>query len=119
MKLSLVQIEQKAICARAEFDEQRAPISLIKFLYLEYYPSNLDTDAHIDFMLERFPIGNCAIASVYLRHLIGDGDVIDGRYNVEDHQFLYVGKLVVDITADQFGGPKVHVGELREPWSLG
>jgi hypothetical protein len=28
-----------------------------------------------------------------------------------------IGEIVVDITADQFGGPAVYVGPLAEPWS--
>lgn len=72
-----------------------------------------------------FPVGNCGIASVALQDKLDIGELIKGSYGTQDgrregHSFLLIGGLkgvVVDITSDQFGGPKIYVGRLKEPWS--
>lgn len=107
-----------AIEARQAFEQHEVPKPLLRSLYLEQNPSFLDIDRYLDFADRIFPTGNCGLATVYLKHLLGEGELADGEYITNSHQFLEIGKLVVDITADQFGGPKVYVGPLELPWSL-
>lgn len=85
--------------------------------------------------IENFPNEACQFASAELRRRIGYGNIVEGHfYETGDgtdisnvrwwHAFVNLGRLagaetlIADITADQFGGPAVHVGELREPWSI-
>lgn len=64
-----------------------------------------------------FPKLNCGLATISLKNLLGQGKIINGRYKGSNHTFLLIDKkIVVDITADQFGGPKVYVGLLQSPW---
>lgn len=78
-----------------------------------------------------FPDEACQVATDELRHRLGFGKIIDGSYVVTEpggrkevvrHEFLDLGKTDIaektigDISADQFGGPSVYVGEWREPW---
>ena len=66
-----------------------------------------------------FPNLNCGLATVYLRKLFSDGRIVNGKYKDNNHTFLLLeDSVVVDITSDQYGGPKVYVGPLQSPWSL-
>ena len=66
-----------------------------------------------------FPNLNCGLATVYLRKLFSDGKIVNGKYQNKNHTFLLLeDSVVVDITSDQYGGPKVYVGLLQSPWSL-
>ncbi|MEK6826458.1 MAG: hypothetical protein AABX90_02415 [Nanoarchaeota archaeon] len=57
------------------------------------------------------------MATLYLRDVIEGGDIVRGSYKDKNHTFpLIDGNTVVDITADQYGGPKIYVGLLRKPW---
>jgi hypothetical protein len=82
--------------------------------------------------IANFPDEACQVATDELKHRLGFGEIIDGSYRVAEpgdhsafqrHEFLDVGetdvakRTIVDITADQFGGPSVYVGEWRAPWS--
>jgi len=95
--------------------------------------------------IETFPGNSCDSASAELRRRIRYGEIVVGCYGKDDggyydeakkrwvaglmecgdryHSFLDVGETdvarstIVDITADQFGGPAVYVGDLHEPWS--
>jgi hypothetical protein len=79
-----------------------------------------------------FPDEACQVATDELKHRLGFGKIIDGSYLVSEpggheefsrHEFLDISdpdsaeRTIVDITADQFGGPPVYVGEWRRPWS--
>lgn len=79
------------------------------------------TDSIQEFIQEAsecFPYGNQIIASLYIREKVG-GTVTEGTFNSEPHAFLMLkDKRIIDITADQYGGPKVYVGPLVHPWSL-
>lgn len=78
-----------------------------------------DVKRFVDQALKMFPRLSCGIASVYLQHELGEGTIIQGKYGSHDHTFLRLDDgTIVDITADQYGGPKTYVGELRPPWSL-
>jgi hypothetical protein len=111
------QIKVVAFEARRAFEERTIPRPLLRNLYFEYNPHLLDTDVFLDVAADIFPVSSCSLATVYLRHLLGEGELVEGWYYDEPHQFLGLGKLVADITADQFGGPKVYVGPAEEPWA--
>lgn len=83
-------------------------------LYREYTDVG-DTEQFIKKARDIFPQGNCGLASLYLKTKLG-GEVIQGRYGKHNHTFLLIDDTVVDITADQFGGPKVYTGPLQSPW---
>jgi hypothetical protein len=106
--------------ARQAFEANIIARPLLRKLYLEYNPSVLDVDNYLDFAARIFPKGNCGLASIYLQHQLGVGKVVEGTYclerSIEPHQFLKVGELIIDITADQFDGPAVYVGPLELPW---
>ena len=66
-----------------------------------------------------FPNLNCGLASIILQHELQEGEVVNGKYGSKNHTFLLLhGDVVVDITADQYGGPSVYVDTLRKPWIL-
>lgn len=68
---------------------------------------------------KQFPNLNCGLASVLLRHELQEGEVVNGKYGPENHTFLLLhGNAIVDITADQYGGPTVYVGTIQKPWAL-
>lgn len=94
------------------------PRDLLKNLYKIY---NHDVDIE-EFIIEAekiFPKLNCGLASVYLRYILGTGEVVRGKYNGNNHTFVKIGKSkILDITADQYGGPKIYMGNIKSPWSF-
>lgn len=116
MKLQkLKQITQKA---RKDFEMQRINEVELNRLYTQYNPlENIDS-----FLLSTrglFPRLNCGLASVYLQNLIPESEVIRGRFKNNNHTFLLVKKeIIIDITSDQYGGPKVYVGPIKIPWAI-
>jgi len=115
--MNLVEIERIATKIRKEFENREIDYHLMKKLYLEYNPL-ADIDQFLDKSRKLFPRLNCGLASVCLKKIIGKGDVVPGKYGKNNHTFLLLGEVVVDITSDQYRGPKVYVGPLRNPWSL-
>ena len=111
-------LQNIAIRARERFDSQLISIDTLATLYQSYNHLE-DVDTFVTRGLRIFPHFCCGLASVYLKAHIGYGQVVYGRYHTDGHSFLLIGKgVIVDITADQYGGPKVYVGSLRSPWSL-
>ncbi len=102
--------------AREAFEKQTIARPLLRSLYLEYDPNVRDIDGYLDFAEKIFPEGNCGLAAVYLKHLLGGGEILRGEYIIQPHEFLELGGVAVDITVDQFGGPEVYVGPLVPPW---
>ncbi len=103
---------------RRQFESGKVPQLLLALEYSRYNPIS-DVTRFISSAGEMFPKLNCGIASTYLRGELGAGQIVTGSYNGEKHTFLLLdGRVVVDITADQFGGPSVYIGALRKPWSL-
>ena len=111
-------IEIVAFETRKAFEHRTVPKSLLRSLYSVYNPNLDEVDRFLDLAADIFPEGNCGLASVYLQYQLGEGNVLGGRYEREPHSFLGIGKLVIDITADQLGGPPVYVGYLQPPWSV-
>ncbi len=102
---------------RKDFESKSVDFELLKKLYSEYQAVP-DIDLFIERAIELFPQGNCGLASLYLRHILGVGRIIQGRYEGHNHTFLMVDEEVIDITADQFGGPKLYIGKPTTPWLL-
>lgn len=111
-------LQQVAQAIRKEFEHGEVSCEVLINLYKKYHPID-DIEGFIEQSQELFPHLNCGIASVYLKHILQAGEVKRGKYRDENHSFLVIDKTtVVDITADQFGGPRVYVGSLQLPWVL-
>lgn len=116
MNLSIV--EQIASEARADFENLRINETELKQLYQQYNPLE-DIDSFMRTAGEIFPHLNCGLATVYMKRLFPDGKIVNGKYHNNDHTFLLLEEsVVVDITSDQYGGPRVYVGPFQSPWSL-
>jgi len=103
---------------RKEFEQKQISTELLATLYLQYQPiENIGT--FLRCAEEMFPKLNCGIASIYLKYCLRMGEIIQGKYGNDNHSFLLLDeKFVVDITADQYGGPPVYVDVLKPPWTL-
>ncbi len=103
---------------RKEFEARTIDRSLLRNLYQNYnHMSGIDSFLY---QAERmFPKLNCGLAALYLQYRLNAGSIIKGSYGDQRHTFLLVeNDLIVDITADQFGGPEMYVGPLRHPWNV-
>ncbi len=101
---------------RKSFEKDESSRSKLEKLYLGYNPIK-DIEIFIQKALEAFPKGNCGLTSVYLRQFLPEAKIVRGHYKEQPHTFLVLqGNTVVDITADQFGGPEVYVGSFCDPW---
>lgn len=101
---------------RRKFERKEIPPEELEQLYFDYN-SIKDIKTFIRRALESFPRGNCGLASVYLQRLFPEAEVVRGRYEEQPHTFLVLREnTVIDITADQFGGPEVYVGPLCGLW---
>jgi len=111
---NLLKIAQKA---REDFLSKRIDKETLKKDYFIYNPIT-NIDEFIEKAKHLFPKLNCGLTTAYLREIIGKGEIIKGKYKQNNHTFLLVDKIVVDITADQYDGPEVYVGKLDKPWAL-
>jgi len=103
---------------RKSFEKREIPQEKLERVYF-HYNSLKDIKTFIERALRLFPRGNCGLASVYLQQFLPSAEVIRGNYGLESHTFLLLDEtVVIDITADQFGGPEVYVGLLKEPWRI-
>lgn len=116
--LTTISIKRTAGRARQELEKKRVDREFLKEIYRRYADVP-DVELFVQRAEEMFPNLNCGLASVYLQHRLGEGEVVQGKYDQHDHTFLLLADgTTVDITADQYGGPKVYCGPLRQPWSL-
>jgi hypothetical protein len=104
--------------ARKLFETGLINDNLLIDLYNHYNKDVGNTNLFIKRAKDLFPKLNCGLASVYLQKLLGEGEVIGGKYKDQDHTFLLLKRMVIDITADQYGGPRVYIGPLKRPWAL-
>lgn len=102
---------------RQEFENRSISDSILADLYAKYSDIE-DTGLFVRKAKEMFPRGNCGLASLYLKKILGMGKLIQGKYGSEPHTYLSIGEDIIDITADQYGGPKVYIGPLIAPWTL-
>ena len=110
--------ETKAIARAVRIRFENKQIDAVELLKLyQEYNSIPDPELFLDRANQLFPRLNCGLATIYLKQVLGYGEVVQGKYQENGHTFLLIpGDIVVDITADQFGGPAIYVGSLREPW---
>ena len=116
--LTKKQVEEIAFKIRLDFENQKIDENELGELY-QRYNSIKSIDSFIQIGKEVFPNLNCGLATVYLKKLFPDSEIIKGKYGDNNHTFLLLDeRVVVDITSDQYGGPRVYVGPLRNPWSV-
>lgn len=114
-----ISILQIAIDARTLFDNGRIAPASLAALYKAYNPTVRNPTLFAQRAIGIFPKLNCGLASAYLRRAIGRGIIVRGYYATHSHTFLLVdNNTIVDITADQYGGPRIYVGRLTYPWTL-
>jgi hypothetical protein len=116
--MDITSIRRIALKARTDMEQHRVDETRLKKEYREY-----SNTKNIDTFFEKarylFPKLNCGLASVHLKSEIRKSKIVNGKYGRHNHTFIIINrKIVVDITADQFGGPPVYVGKLEHPWSV-
>ncbi len=113
--MSITQVKDIVREVREEFELGKIDYQVLAPLYVDYRNGG-DVELFLRRAIVFFPAGNSGLASVYLRSVLG-GEVMQGWYREHVHTFLVLeDRIVVDITADQFGGPEVYVGPLRCPY---
>lgn len=111
-------LRKVAVTVRAEFESGSLDRTLLRELYLSFRAVP-DIDRFLELAAKSFPAFNCGLTSVYLQYRLGCGEVVQGSYGVVPHTVLLLPRgLILDITADQFGGPKTYIGRLHSPWRL-
>ena len=103
---------------RSNFEKQEVDYLLLRKLYTKYnkIPS---IDSFMEKAKSLFPKLNCGLASLYIQNKLGKGELIKGKYKNQNHTFLLLeNNTIIDITSDQYGGPKVYIGPLKKPWGL-
>lgn len=114
--MNIEKIQFVAAEVRREFEQNAVSLELLTLLYQQYHPLE-DIAAFLLQAQKMFPALNCGVASVFLKHRLQLGEILQGRYGNEAHTFLLIeDKIIVDVTADQYGGPSVYVGSLQVPW---
>lgn len=104
------QLTKLSKIARWEFENCNVNQKLLIRLYRKYNPQLKKADVFVKKGLSMFPNLCCGLASVYLQHLLGKGQIVRGQFQNHNHTFLLVDNKIVDITADQYGGVKVFIG---------
>lgn len=108
-------LEGQAREVRQKFEDKDIPEQILADLYAGY-TSIKNVALFVHRAKDAFPNGNCGLASLYLKHVLGRGEIVQGTYAGNPHTFLMLGERVIDITADQYGGAEVYVGPLIVPW---
>ena len=114
--MNIIYIKKTAYKIREQFETGAINQELLVQLYRDYADVG-NTVSFVNKAKDIFPRGNCGLASLYLKRELG-GEVVHGEYGKHKHTFLIIDGTVVDITADQFGGPKVYVWSIQRPWIL-
>ncbi len=115
------ELVRRSTQARRDFESGVISPRLLVSLFEVYSPGPGAEDI-VRGALRQFPMFGCGVASVYLQHELQEGEVVDGAYinphgRALPHTALVIESLVlVDITADQNGGPEVYVGPVESPW---
>jgi hypothetical protein len=111
----LAMLHAKAREVRLAFECNAFDTELARRAYRAYAP-DIDLDLFLDRARGLFPALNCGLCSTYLAAVLGCGVIRRGKYGDMGHTVLMVGGLIVDITADQFGGAPMYVGAPQLPW---
>jgi hypothetical protein len=109
-------LEEQVFEIRRSFETGTISEAVLIDLYKEYSDIE-DIALFVHRAKESFPMGNCGLASLYLKKVLGTGEIVQGMYENQPHTFLLVDNQIIDITADQYGGPKIYMGPLIAPWS--
>lgn len=105
-----------ALSARAAFERKTVSPEYLAEIYAAYNPLP-DMEGFVAQALFMFPKLNCGLASVYLQNVIPHSRIHRGTYDGEHHTTLLIEEgTIADITADQYGGPRVYVGAIKAPW---
>jgi hypothetical protein len=112
-------IDEKTIkITRKSFESSSIDDNLLINLYSRYNKDAGDASLFIKRAKKLFPKLNCGLSSLYLQKVLGGGKIINGKYKGQNHTFLLSNNTIIDITADQYGGPRIYVGPLKKPWIL-
>jgi hypothetical protein len=104
--------------ARKDFELKKIDPVLLRVLYTNYNDVP-DPQNFIQKAMEEFPHLACGVATAYLQHMLSAGTIVRGRYLDNNHTFLLLEEnRIADITADQYGGPRIYNGHLKHPWAL-
>ncbi len=116
--MNIQKIRQIAVQARADFEADKIKSDELRELYFQYNPIK-EMDIFMKRAKRMFPHLNCGLISCYLQKRFPKSKIVNGKYKNNKHTFLMVEKsIIIDITADQYEGPKVYVGPLQQPWSI-
>lgn len=124
------QLHQQATAARLEWEMRAVDWDKLQELYRKWVEEFGNVGHQIALSLvglprmianaqSTFPKGCCGMASCLLASRIPNAQLVHGLYECpqqEPHTWVMVDDLVLDITADQFGGPPVYIGPLEKPW---
>jgi len=103
---------------RKDFESQNLDYNKLKNLYLNYNAIS-DINEFIEKSKSLFPKLNCGLASLYIQDKLKKGKIVKGKYKDYSHTFLLLeNNIIIDITADQYGGPKIYMNKLKSPWKL-
>jgi len=129
-KHSVNRIQKVAAHSRMEFESHTIDRNLLADEIREYLPTH-EADIlvrNFAITIDLFPRHCCGPASAHLRAQLGYGEIADGWFGDNRHQFLDVGATaiadvtIVDITADQYKSrrdaniPKIYIGPLEHPY---
>lgn len=119
--LSLQELEKIVTEVRMLFENHHIDRQILQSLYQVYNSQMKNLELFVKRAEYLFPYLNCGLTTVYLREILKTGEIIKGKYDSNDHTFLLLENfnnkmLIVDITADQYGGPSIYVGVLQMPW---
>ena len=116
--MRIKEIEKSVSEIRKDFEEGKVNYNNLKILYQDYNKID-DINNFIDKSKSLFPNLNCGLASLYIINKLRQGRIIKGKHKNDNHTFVLLKKdIIIDITSDQYGGPKVYIGELKEPWRI-
>lgn len=112
-------IEQVAWDLRRQFESGEAYTPGLMRLYNSLLKKPIeDIEGFFRSASQLFPRNNCGIATAALFDRLGGQISKDLTYGGISHTVLELGDRIVDITADQFGGPTVYVGKIIAPWHV-
>lgn len=122
MEINRAQLLDIARQARDDLEQRRFSETELVELWQAYYPDDADAAAGIVMgALALFPRLSCGLGSGILRSRVGSGEIVDVAYRVGGRSLGHtvlrlINGDIMDITADQFGGPSVYVGPAVDPW---
>ena len=125
--MEVQRLELIAKKVRTDFELRNIDYDLMERILFSEHPILKDYISSIRQGWIEFPQDSCTMATLYLKQILGEGEVFHGKFlghfGKIRHDFLLIDKrTVVDITADQFmineqtRGPPIYIGPLKTPW---